>query len=279
MLRNLEAGEWGTGRRWSFQSLLFFAAVALFVMGGACSVTTVRTGHVGVLTLFGRVTGDTISEGMNVINPLKSVTEMSVRTQELKETADVPSSEGLIVTLDTSLLYRLKKEMATQVFQTIGPNYVEIILEPNLRSAIRSITAAHSANALYSGARETVARQIAEEMNRQLDPRGIVIENVLLRDIKLPPALKSSIESKQQAEQEALAMNFRLQKEQQEAERKRIEAAGVRDFQQIISTGITTQLIEWKWIEAYEKLASSTNTKIVVPVGGKAMSLLLNPER
>ena len=137
MLRNEELAEWGRRKQWNFQSVLVLVVLGLFVIGGACSVTTVQTGHVGVLTLFGQVSGEPISEGINLINPLKRVTEISVRTQELKETADVPSSEGLIVSLDTSLLFRLKKEMATQVFQTIGPNYVEVIVEPNLRSAIR----------------------------------------------------------------------------------------------------------------------------------------------
>jgi len=279
MLKRLESGEWEGARRWSSSTVLYAAAVLLFLIGGACSVTTVRTGHVGVLTLFGKVTGEPIAEGINVINPFKSVTEISIRTQEIKETADVPSSEGLIVTLETSLLFRLKRENAAQVFQTIGPNYMDVIVEPNLRSAIRSVTAAHSANALYSSAREEVARQISDELSKQLAPRGIVVENVLLRDIKLPPTLKASIEAKQQAEQEALAMSFRLQKETQEAERKRIEAAGVRDFQQIVATGITNQLIEWKWIEAYEKLASSPNAKIVVPMGGRAMQMLLSADR
>jgi regulator of protease activity HflC (stomatin/prohibitin superfamily) len=137
-------------------------------------------------------------------------------------------------------------------------------VEPNLRSAIRESTASHSANALYSGEREKVAAEIINALNRELGKRGIVVENVLLRDIQLPAALKQSIEAKQQAEQESLAMSFRLQKEKQEAERKRIEAAGIRDFQQIVAQGISPQLLEWKGIEATETLAKSPNTKVVV---------------
>ena len=140
----------------------------------------------------------------------------------------------------------------------------DVVVEPSLRSAIREATASHTANALYSSERDIVAKQIFDELNTQLTPRGVVIENILLRDIQLPETLKQSIESKQQAEQEALAMNFRLQKETQEAQRKRIEAQGIRDFQQIVAQGITPSLLEWKGIEATEKLAESSNAKIVV---------------
>jgi regulator of protease activity HflC (stomatin/prohibitin superfamily) len=153
---------------------------------------------------------------------------------------------------------------AADVYQKIGPDYVTVLIEPNLRAAIRESTAAHSANALYTGEREMVARQIQNQMASLLDKRGFVMESILLRDIQLPATLKASIEAKQQAEQEALAMSFRLQKEKQEAERKRIEAQGIRDFQQIVAQGISAQLLEWKGIEATENLAKSSNAKVVV---------------
>jgi prohibitin 1 len=237
----------------------FILVIALF----NC-VTRVGTGHVGVLTLFGRVTGETLGEGIHVINPLKTNNEMSIQTQTIKESASVPSSEGLMMSLDTSLIYHLNPDQASQVFQKIGADYENVVVEPTLRSAIREATASHTANALYTGEREMVAKQIFEQVNEQLTKRGLAVENVLLRDIQLPATLKASIEAKQQAEQEALAMNFRLQKETQEAQRKRIEAAGVRDFQQIVAQGITPSLLEWKGIEATENLAKSPNTKVVV---------------
>lgn len=171
--------------------------------------------------------------------------------------------------LDTSLIFHLNPEKASDVYQKIGPNYVNVLIEPNLRAAIREATASHTANALYSGEREMVANQIRDQLMGLLAQRGIVIESILLRDIQLPQTLKSSIEAKQQAEQEALAMNFRLQKEKQEAERKRIEAAGIRDFQQIVAQGISPQLLEWKGIEATETLAKSPNAKVVVIGSGK----------
>jgi len=237
----------------------FILVIALF----NC-VTRVGTGHVGVLTLFGRVTGETLGEGIHVINPLKTNNEMSIQTQTIKESASVPSSEGLMMALDTSLIYHLNPDRAAEVFQRIGADYEEKVVEPTLRSAIRESTASHTANALYTGEREMVAKQIFDQVNEQLAKRGLAVENVLLRDIQLPATLKASIEAKQQAEQEALAMNFRLQKETQEAQRKRIEAAGVRDFQQIVAQGITPSLLEWKGIEATENLAKSPNTKVVV---------------
>jgi prohibitin 1 len=237
----------------------FLIVILLFA-----SVTRVGTGHVGVLTLFGRVTNETLGEGIHLINPMKTNNELSIQTQTLKESASVPSSEGLMMALDTSLIYHLSPDRAAEVFQKIGSDYENIVVEPTLRSAIRESTASHTANALYTGEREMVAKQIFEQVNESLAKRGITVENVLLRDIQLPATLNASIEAKQQAEQEALAMNFRLQKETQEAQRKRIEAAGVRDFQQIVAQGITPSLLEWKGIEATETLAKSPNTKVVV---------------
>src|SRR5262252_101761 len=239
--------------------IAFVLVIVLF-----SSITRVDTGHVGVLTLFGRVTGETLGEGIHLINPLKTNNEMSIQTQTIKESASVPSSEGLMMALDTSLIYHLNPDRAAEVFQRIGADYENVVVEPTLRSAIRESTASHTANALYTGEREMVAKQIFDQVNEQLAKRGLAVENVLLRDIQLPATLKASIEAKQQAEQEALAMNFRLQKETQEAQRKRIEAAGVRDFQQIVAQGITPSLLEWKGIEATENLAKSANTKVVV---------------
>jgi prohibitin 1 len=228
------------------------------------SVVKVPTGSVAVLTMFGKVTSEVLPEGIHMINPLKASNELSIRTQEIKESASVPSSEGLVMNLDTSLIYHLNPEKAAELYRTVGPNYVMVLIEPNLRAAIRESTASHTANALYTGEREMVARQIFDSLGSHLGQRGILVENVLLRDIQLPMTLKASIEAKQQAEQEALAMNFRLQKETQEAQRKRIEAAGIRDFQQIVAQGISPQLLEWKGIEATETLAKSGNAKVVV---------------
>ncbi len=262
------------GGRFVRIAIALFVAILLFA-----SITSIPTGNVGVLTLFGKVTGTVLGEGIHLINPLESVQKMSVQTQSVKESANVPSNEGLILALDTSLLFRLDRTKAAQVFQTVGENYAEKIVEPTLRAAIRASTSSHTANALYTNARELVQQQIQDELTTQLAVRGVIVEAVLLRDVQLPAMLKGSIEAKQQAEQDALRMSFILQKEKQEAERKRIEAQGIADFQKIVAQGISTQLLEWKGIEATEKLALSNNTKVVVIGNPKnGLPLVLEPK-
>jgi regulator of protease activity HflC (stomatin/prohibitin superfamily) len=264
----------GAGKR-----ILQLGIVVLAIILLMASTTSIPTGNVGVLTLFGKVTGETLSEGIHLVNPLKSVQKLSIQTQSVKESANVPSNEGLILALDTSLLFHLDKNMAAQVYQSIGENYAEKIVEPTLRAAIRASTSAHTANALYTNARELVQQQIQDELTKQLASRGVIVENVLLRDVQLPAMLKGSIEAKQQAEQDALRMSFILQKEKQEAERKRIEAQGISDFQKIVATGISPQLLEWKGIEATEKLATSANAKVVVIGNPKnGLPLVLEPK-
>src|SRR6202048_2309994 len=148
------------------------------------AVTRVGTGHVGVLTLFGRVTGETLGEGIHLINPLKTNNEMSIQTQTIKESANVPSSEGLMMSLDTSLIYHLNPDRSAEVFQKIGADYENVVVEPTLRAAIREATASHTANALYTGEREMVAKQIYDQVSASLNQRGLTVENVLLRDIQ-----------------------------------------------------------------------------------------------
>ncbi|HTZ33462.1 MAG TPA: prohibitin family protein [Methylomirabilota bacterium] len=261
------------------KGLLKLIGVIFLIILLFASVVSVPTGHVGVLTLFGRVTGEVLAEGIHLINPLKAVQKLSIQTQSVKESANTPSNEGLMLALDTSLLYHLDRSKAAEVYQKVGPNYGEKIVEPTLRAAIRAATSAHTANALYTNARELVQQQIEDELKAQLALRGVIVENVLLRDVQLPALLKTSIEAKQQAEQDALRMNFILQKEKQEAERKRIEAQGIADFQRIVAQGISPQLLEWKGIEATEKLATSPNSKVVVVGNSKnGLPLVLGPQ-
>jgi regulator of protease activity HflC (stomatin/prohibitin superfamily) len=243
--------------------LIGLGLVLVLILGWA-SLALVPSGNVGVLTSFGAVTGEVLPEGIHLVSPFKINHVMSVRTQTQEEHTSTPSSEGLNLEIDTSLIYHLNRDKAASVFQSIGSEYGKVIIDPNLRSTIRDTTAGHSANTLYSSSRKQVEDEIMQGLKAALEPRGIVIENVLLRDIQLPHALRSSIEAKQQAEQESLAMSFRLQKERQEADRKRIEAQGVHDFQQIVAQGISPQLLEWKGIEATENLAKSPNAKIIV---------------
>jgi regulator of protease activity HflC (stomatin/prohibitin superfamily) len=164
----------GFGSKFLTLLIAVFVLILLF-----SSVVSIPTGHVGILTLFGKVTGDTLGEGMHLINPLKSVQRLSIQTQSVKESANVPSNEGLILALDTSLLFHLDQSKAAEVYQKVGANYAEKIVEPTLRATIRSATSSHTANALYTNASELVQQQIQDQMRTALAPRGVIVENVL----------------------------------------------------------------------------------------------------
>jgi regulator of protease activity HflC (stomatin/prohibitin superfamily) len=245
-----------------FIAVLLVAGLILVLMGGP--FRTVPAGHVGVKDFFGNVSASVLSPGINVVAPLTRVVKMSVQTQEIKETADVPSREGLILNLETSLLFQVDPAKAAEIYRTVGSDYQSTIVEPQFRSAIREITASYDAKALYSAERERIATEIFELFRRLASERGIVVQQVLLRKIGLPPVVANAIQEKLRREQESEQMKFVLAKEQQEAERKRIEAQGIADFQRIVAQGISAQLLEWKGIEATEKLAASTNSKVVV---------------
>ena len=258
------------------QSALMLGALVLVALLLFMSLKYVPAGNVGVLVFFGRVTDTTLSAGTHLANPLARNITFSVRTQELTERAQVLSNEGLSVTLDTTLLFRLDSAKANEVYKTIGVDYVDIVVKANLRSTIRSVTSAYDADALYGVKRELIGKQVSDELEAILSGRGIIVERVLLREVKLPATVTQAIEAKQQADQEAQRMEFVLQREQQEAERKRIEAAGIRDFQRIVAQGISAQLLTWKGIEATEKLASSQNAKVVIiGSGDKGLPIIL----
>jgi regulator of protease activity HflC (stomatin/prohibitin superfamily) len=243
---------------------LIAVVLVVIVFFAAGPFRTVPAGHVGVKDFFGNVSGSVLSPGINLVIPLTRVVKMSVQTQEIKEVAEVPSQEGLILSLETSLLFQLDPAKASDIYRTVGSDYVGTIVEPQFRSAIREVTASYEAKALYSAEREKIAGEIFALFRRLAGERGIMVQQVLLRRIGLPPVVANAIQEKLRREQEAEQMKFVLQKEQQEAERKRIEAQGIADFQRIVAQGISAQLLEWKGIEATEKLAMSPNTKVVV---------------
>ncbi|MGB5850330.1 MAG: prohibitin family protein [Ignavibacteriaceae bacterium] len=243
-------------------------AVALLIAISQ-SWTIIPAGHTGVIDFLGNVSDETLKPGVNLVNPMAKIEKMSIKTQELKELMSVPSKEGLSVDLEISLLFKLNSEKANDIYKTVGPNYAEIILVPQFRSVVRGVTARYEAKALYTASREKLAGEILEELERLVGPRGITVEQAPLRQIQLPARLTQSIEEKLQAEQESQRMAFILLKEEQEADRKRIEAKGIADFQNIVAKGISDQLLKWKGIEATEKLANSPNTKVIVIGSGK----------
>ena len=233
------------------------ASILIMTVFGILAViqcfTQVPAGHVGVVDFFGIVSERTLPAGINLVNPLARVIKFSIQTKEHKETMEVLSREGLTIGLEISALYRLNPDSAARVYKTVaGGDYETIILIP-----------------LYSTERDRLGMAIQEELARTVAPRGVIIETTPLRNVALPVQLTEAIEQKQKADQESQRMEFILTKEKQEADRKRIEAKGIADFQAIVAAGISEQLLRWKGIEATEKLASSSNTKVIIVGAGK----------
>lgn len=262
---------WSTARKQGAPAapLALLVAVGLAFVGFAQAVVVVPAGHVGVVDLFGRVSAETLKSGLNLVNPLARVIKMSIKTQDMKEVMDVPSQEGLTVQLEVSVLYHLDPEKAGDVYRTVGAEYAEVILQPQFRSVTRGVTAQYEARALYTSEREKLADAIANDLRRFVESRGIIVEATPLRKLTLPQRLAAAIEEKLGAEQESQRMQFVLTKEKQEADRRRIEAQGIADFQKIVTTGINDQLLRWKGIEATLKIAESQNAKVVIVGSGK----------
>ncbi len=232
--------------------------------------TIIPAGNVGVVDFFGTVSDRPLTPGINPVNPLARVIRFSTQTQEHKESMRVLSREGLTIGLELSALYRLNPDSAASVYKNIiGGDYQNIVLIPQFRSISRAVTASFQASALYSTERERLGMNIQEELAKTIGPRGVIVESTPLRNVELPSQLTEAIEQKQRADQESQRMEFVLTKERQEADRKRIEAKGIADFQTIVAQGISEQLLRWKGIEATEKLASSQNTKVIIVGAGK----------
>lgn len=259
-------------------SITSMASIALAVIFlTMASVTVIPAGNVGVQVLFGSVEDEALENGFHVINPLFNIREMDVRTQaytmsgthgegQVKgdDAIEVLTSDGLTLKLEITVQYRLLPTAAPMVYRTIGDDYIEKIVRPEIRSALRDKAVNYLSTDLYSVKREDFVSKVQVLLDEGFKKRGLVLEGVLLRDVALPAAVQQSINAKISAQQDAQKMEFVLQKEKQEADRKRIEAQGIQDFQRIIAMGLSQQILEWKGIEATQKLAESPNTKIVV---------------
>jgi prohibitin 1 len=248
---------------------VFIVVVVLLFLLLLRSARVVPAGHVGVVDLFGKVRTEALPSGFHFVNPLARVHRMSIQTHEVKETMDTPSSEGLVVHLEVSILFHLDSAKAPDVYRTVGVDYENVLVVPNVRSAVREVTSSFEAKALYSPEREKMSSEINRHIVSAVEPRGVTLERMLLRDVALPARLQEAIQEKLSAEQEASRMQFVLLKEKQEAERKKIEAEGISGFQKIVTEGITENLLKWKGIEATKELALSGNAKIVIIGAGK----------
>jgi len=236
----------------------------------------IPAGHVGVVDVFGNVSDTTLDPGVSFVNPMARIVPMNTQTQESKEEMVSPTKEGLSVGVEVSILYHLEPRAAAEVYKNVGINYTETVVDPQFRSVTRGVTAMHTAKSLYSSERDALALAILKDLEGMTKKRGIVVESVLIRQIKLPDDLAASITQKLQADQESQRMEFVLGKERQEAERKKIEAQGIADFQKIVTQGISEPLLRWKGIEATEKLATSPNSKTIVIGGKDGLPLILN---
>ncbi|XLQ19742.1 MAG: prohibitin family protein [Candidatus Moraniibacteriota bacterium] len=242
----------------------------------------IPAGSTGVRTLFGKVKDKEISSGLHVINPLEHIERMTIRTEEytmsgmqgegLKAGADQISAltnEGLPIDLDITVFYHLNENKASDVYRELGLNYQEKIIRPEIRSIIREIIAQYNAKDVYSEKRAEVSQKIQERMVESIEPRGIAVEQVLLRNVTLPAKLSASIQEKLQAEQDAQKYDFILEKEKKEADRKRIEAEGQRDAQITISESLTPKYLQYMYIK---ELKDRVGT-IYVPTGGDGLPL------
>ncbi|GAB4043026.1 prohibitin family protein [Spirosoma litoris] len=241
------------------------------------SCTTIRQGEVGVKRRLGKLDPVVKGSGIHSYNPFTTtIIRVPTRTINLPLALEnIPSKEGLNISAEMAVLYRIIPEKAPQVLTTIGEKYESVVIVSVFRSAAADVCARFFAKDMYTGQREEIEKEIATEMHTVLEKRGIIVESVLMKSIQLPKGLAQSIEQKLEAEQQAQQMEFVLQKEHKEADRKVIEAQGIADSQKIISEGLNKQIIEYKTIEAFRQLATSPNAKIIITDGKTPM--LINP--
>lgn len=258
------------GKNWKCMGCCGCVVCVLLVLYPLISLRIVPAASVGVVSTLGAVQEGFLSSGMHVVNPFAAVAVFPTRTLLLEEVSNVPTEVGLNVQLDVAMLYRIDPDKAHMIYTTLGEAYELTYLKPQLASALRGVTGSVQPEALYTSTREELQNQLTKSLATELAPNGIIVESVLFKDLVLPQLLKTSIETKTAAQQEAERMRFVIQREEQEAERKKIEAGGIRDFQNIVSTGISDQLLQWKGVEATEKLINAKNSKLIMMGNSKA---------
>jgi regulator of protease activity HflC (stomatin/prohibitin superfamily) len=271
-----------------FSNLFRIFGIVVILIGVLSSAfKQIDAGKVGVKSLFGNVQPDVLESGLHMVNPLVDITIFDAQTQNYtmsaihdegdKEGDDairVLSNDGLEVVIDLTVLYRVLPQDAPKILKSIGENYTDKIVRPITRTRIRDNAVYYDAVALYSSKRAEFQQRIFKSIEADFKSRGLVLEQLLIRNINLPSSVKKTIESKINAEQEAQKMTFVLQKEKQEAERKRVEAQGIADYQRIISTGLTDKQLQYEQIKAQKEIATSSNTKIIFMGKGSAPVIL-----
>ncbi len=271
----------------AYSRILKIAGIALIIVSAlAASIKQIEPGEIGVQKLFGKVNNDILESGLNLVNPLVEVVTFDIRTQNytmsgVQDEGDksgddairVLSADGLEVVIDLTVLYKVVPSEAPRILQEIGTDYRNTIVRPICRTKIRDNAVYYDAVALYSTKRDEFQNRIFSSIEKDFKSRGLILEQLLVRNITLPASVKTTIESKINAEQEAQKMTFVLQKEKQEAERKRVEAQGIADYQRIISTGLSDKQLQYEMIKA---ISTSPNAKLIIMGGGKGTPVILD---
>lgn len=250
--------------------------ILISILISSCAV--IRQGEVGVKSKFGKLNPAILEAGMTGFNPFTTrIIKVPIRTVNQEMQLRLPSKEGLTIDSEISILYSIEKNKVPFILEDVGQNYERVLIMNVFRSAAADITSQYMAKDMHSGMRSEIENKIQDRMHESLRDRGFVVERVLMKSIQLPEELSRAIERKLQAEQEAQQMEFILERERKEAERRRIEAEGTRAAQIILAEGLVREIIELRSIEAFRELANSPNTKIII-TDGKAPFLINTPQ-
>jgi len=271
----------------AYQTLIKTAGIIVILIGiSISSVVQVEPGQVGVQKLFGKVSSNILESGLNVINPLVKVVMFDVRTENYTmsgvtdegskmgdDAIRVLSADGLEVIVDLTVLYKVIPSEAPRILKEVGIDYRNVLVRPICRTKIRDNAVYYDAVALYSTKRDEFQSRIFSTIETNFKERGLMLEQLLVRNLTLPASVKASIESKINAEQDAQKMTFVLQKARQEAERMRVEAQGIADYQKILSTGLSDRLLQYEMIKA---ISASPNAKLIFMTNGKNLPILVD---
>jgi regulator of protease activity HflC (stomatin/prohibitin superfamily) len=270
-----------------YKTMIKIAGIIVILIGvSISSIVQVEPGQVGVQKLFGRVSNNTLESGLNLINPLVKVVMFDIRTENYTmsgvndegtkmgdDAIRVLSADGLEVIVDLTVLYKVIPSEAPRLLKEVGIDYRNVIVRPICRTKIRDNAVYYDAVALYSTKRDEFQARIFTTIETNFKERGLMLEQLLVRNLTLPASVKATIESKINAEQDAQKMTFVLQKERQEAERKRVEAQGIADYQKILSTGLSDRLLQYEMIKA---ISASPNAKLIFMTNGKNLPILVD---
>ncbi len=262
------------------KTLLAIGTLSIGIFGFNTCYDTIPPNHIGYSNLFGDVGNKKLTSGFHIKSPLVKFIKIPLLTSNLSVEIDIATKEGLNLSVQTNTIYRIDEDKSREIYLKYTTNYENIFIKPLIESGLRNIISSYEAKDLYNEkTRIEIKRKLDQEITNMLKPNGFVVEDIMINKIKLPVQLQMSIENKLKSEQENEQMTFiierekkqlvfNIEKEKMEADRKTIEANGIKAFQDIVSKGISKELIGWKAIEATEKLAKSPNTKIVV-IGNK----------